>query len=73
MTTFSMRWSLCWYRQAAVNRPDAGSIPAAAADDSERVVRIDLKEVIRPDEGPVLKTGGEHDSLVGSSPMASAL
>jgi hypothetical protein len=29
-------------------------------------------EAIRPDEGPVLKTGSEHDSLVGSSPTASA-
>ena len=30
------------------------------------------QEVIRPDEGPVLKTGGEFASLVGSSPTASA-
>ena len=26
-----MRWVLCWYGKATVNRPDAGSIPAAAA------------------------------------------
>ena len=26
-----MRWSPCWYGRAAVNRADAGSIPAAAA------------------------------------------
>lgn len=26
-----LRWGLCWYRQAAVNRPFAGSIPATAA------------------------------------------
>jgi hypothetical protein len=26
-----MRWGLCWYGQAAVNRRDAGSIPATAA------------------------------------------
>src|SRR5687768_8286255 len=26
-----LRWGLCWYRQAVVNRPFAGSIPAAAA------------------------------------------
>ena len=26
-----MRWVPCWYGRAAVNRPDAGSIPAAAA------------------------------------------
>lgn len=26
-----MRWVTCWYGSAAVNRPDAGSIPAAAA------------------------------------------
>lgn len=30
------------------------------------------EEVIRLDEEPVLKTGGEHGSLVGSSPTASA-
>ena len=29
-------------------------------------------EVIRPDEEPVLKTGGGFESLVGSSPTASA-
>lgn len=27
----SLRWGLCWYRQAPVKRPFAGSIPAAAA------------------------------------------
>ena len=26
-----MRWGPCWYGQAAVNRSDAGSIPATAA------------------------------------------
>ena len=26
-----MRWPPCWYGRAAVNRADAGSIPAAAA------------------------------------------
>ena len=26
-----LRWGPCWYGQAAVNRPDAGSIPATAA------------------------------------------
>ena len=26
-----MRWVLCWYGKATVNRPDAGSIPASAA------------------------------------------
>ncbi len=30
-------------------------------------------EVIQPDEEPVLKTGGEYDSFVGSSPTASAV
>lgn len=25
------RWVLCWYGKATVNRPDAGSIPAAGA------------------------------------------
>ena len=27
-----MRWSPCWYGQAAVNRRDTGSIPVAAAE-----------------------------------------
>ena len=31
-----------------------------------------VAEVIRPDEGPVLKTGGGAEPLVGSSPTASA-
>ena len=31
-----MRWGPCWYGQAAVNRPDAGSIPAAAAFDKRK-------------------------------------
>ena len=26
-----LRWSSCWYEQAAVNRPDTGSIPVTAA------------------------------------------
>jgi hypothetical protein len=26
-----LRWGPCWYGQAAVNRPDTGSIPVAAA------------------------------------------
>ena len=26
-----MRWGLCWHGRAALNRRDAGSIPAAAA------------------------------------------
>ena len=30
-------------------------------------------EAIRPDEEPVLKTGGGREPLVGSSPTASAL
>ena len=30
-------------------------------------------EAIRPDEEPVLKTGGGEEPLVGSSPTASAL
>ena len=29
--TDMMRWGLCWYGLAAVNRLDAGSIPATAA------------------------------------------
>jgi hypothetical protein len=36
------------------------------------VIFLVTTEAIRPDEGPVLKTGGEHDSFVGSSPTASA-
>ena len=40
------------YGQAALNRRGAGSIPAAAT-----------LEVIRPDEEPVLKTGGREGDL----------
>jgi hypothetical protein len=29
--TGAMRWVLCWYGKATVNRRDAGSIPATAA------------------------------------------
>ena len=29
--TLLLRWVLCWYVKAAVNRRDAGSIPASAA------------------------------------------
>lgn len=28
---YLMRWVLCWYGKATVNRRDAGSIPASAA------------------------------------------
>ena len=45
-------------------RLHVGSIPASAASPAE---------VIRPDEEPVLKTGGGQQPLVGSSPTASAL
>jgi hypothetical protein len=30
-TPIVLRWSSCWYEQAAVNRPDTGSIPVTAA------------------------------------------
>ena len=30
-TPTALRWSTCWYVQAAVNRPDTGSIPVTAA------------------------------------------
>src|SRR5258708_38081729 len=30
-TPTELRWSSCWYGQAAVNRPDTGSIPVTAA------------------------------------------
>ena len=30
-TPTALRWSSCWYEQAAVNRPDTGSIPVTAA------------------------------------------
>ncbi len=29
----ALRWGPCWYGQAAVNRPDTGSIPVTAARD----------------------------------------
>ena len=46
-------------------RLDVGSIPAPAA-------RWVATEVIRPDEEPVLKTGGGLEPLVSSSLTASA-
>ena len=30
-TLTALRWSSCWYEQAAVNRPATGSIPVTAA------------------------------------------
>ena len=30
-SVLNLRWGPCWYGQAAVNRRDAGSIPATAA------------------------------------------
>ena len=51
-------------RMRRSERLHVGSIPASAASQME---------VIRPDEEPVLKTGGGQQPLVGSSPTASAL
>ena len=51
-------------RMRRSERLHVGSIPASAASPAE---------VIRPDEEPVLKTGGGQQPLVGSSPTASAL
>ncbi len=50
-------------RMRRSERLHVGSIPASAASQME---------VIRPDEEPVLKTGGGQQPLVGSSPTASA-
>src|SRR5262249_58425557 len=41
-------------------------------ESSPRNSESSLTEAIRPDEGPVLKTGGGLGPLVGSSPTASA-
>lgn len=82
----SLRWVPCWYGKTTVNRPDAGSIPAAAACQSRGKKKVrnakscsSLKshapslstEVIRPDEEPVSKTGAGETPVVGSSPTAS--
>ncbi len=50
-------------RMRRSERRHVGSSPAPAASQTE---------VIRPDEEPVLKTGGGEQPLVGSSPTASA-
>jgi hypothetical protein len=50
-------------RMRRSERRHVGSSPASAASPTE---------VIRPDEEPVLKTGGGQQPLVGSSPTASA-
>ena len=75
-----MRWCSCWYGQAAVNRFDAGSIPATAACWSPRFsvsctpegCTPTPTEVIRLDEEPASKAGAGELSVVGSSPTASA-
>lgn len=53
-------------RMRRSERLHVGSIPASAAFDTVTT------EVIRPDEEPVLKTGGGAQPLVGSSPTTSA-
>ena len=70
----------CWYGRATVNRPFAGSIPAATAlDESDRTSASELRskskeqtEVNRLDEEPVSKTGGGNSPLASSSLAASA-
>lgn len=63
-----LRWCPCWYGRAPVKRQDAGSIPAAAAQESREPFarkRVLFTEVIRPDEEPVLKTGGGFEAACG--------
>jgi hypothetical protein len=60
-TLTALRWSSCWYEQAAVNRPDTGSIPVTAA--------------LRKDKPTGDGSGLENRramSLEGSTPSSSA-
>ena len=58
-----MRWVLCWHGKAAVNRPDAGSIPASAALTNGRASQLAMAPRSNRDE---------LDGLEGSTPSLSA-
>ena len=57
-----VRWGLCWYGPAAVNRLDAGSIPAAAAS----VERGEARAARQDDDCACLSAPGSQ--LNGSHP-----
>ena len=58
-----MRWVLCWYGKAAVNRRDAGSIPATAAYENGRASQLAMAPRSNRDE---------LHGLEGSIPSPSA-
>ena len=60
-----MRWVLCWYGKATVNRPDAGSIPASAALTERKGKPTGDGTPLEP--GRAFSTG-----LEGSTPSPSA-
>ena len=62
--TSVMRWGPCWYGQAAVNRHDAGSIPATAA--------LNKRKGKPTGDGSRFESG-RATSLEGSTPSLSAL
>ena len=69
-----MRWSPCWYGQAAVNRPDAGSIPAAAAESGCGEVGRRLWEEVMPIRPlPTAYSPIPHDLLRKSSELVRSL
>ena len=59
-----LRWVLCWYGKATVNRRDAGSIPATAA--------LDQTEGQPTGDGNRLESGRTRERLEGSTPSPSA-
>ena len=63
LTDKTMRWVLCWYGKAAVNRRDAGSIPASAASYQRKGKPIG--------DGSRFESGRAM-SLEGSTPSPSA-
>ena len=60
-----MRWVLCWYGRATVNRFDAGSIPASAAYETEGQARPPFGRC--PRRQPSRGTDRPMAGLVGSS------
>ena len=60
--TRRFRWSSCWYERPAVNREDAGSIPAAGA----------RRWKGKPKGDGTLFESGRAMSLEGSTPSPSA-
>ena len=67
MMPTQLRWGPCWYGQAAVKRPDAGSIPATAALNG-RASQLATATVPKTVEPPTSRVPG----LEGSTPSPSA-